>query len=108
MILNSEFALQDHKAMYHNPNRKPIKCEKCDYSSLSKDRVKAHFKRVHIGLPKHFVCDICGNRFNLNGNLKHHIKTVHEGQKYVRKKARTKMLDRKLPVSTKTSEDYSA
>ena len=36
-----------------------------------------HIKARHEGIGH--KCEICGKLFEMNGSLKHHIKTVHEG-----------------------------
>ena len=42
--------------------------------------LKRHIKNVHEGLKNH-VCDSCGKAFSEAGNLRKHIKGVHQGQK---------------------------
>ena len=57
-----------------------IKCSICDSSFTHSANLKRHIATVHDG--QKFKCSICDSSFTQNGDLKRHIRTVHEGQKF--------------------------
>ena len=62
--------------------KKPLKCDICDYSFSRKDHMKKHVASVHEG-NKPFKCDICDYSFSRKDHMKKHITSVHEGKKYL-------------------------
>ena len=52
------------------------KCEKCEYSNVSKCRVRDHFNAVHLGLQP-FECDVCGKRYTMKQSVTAHKKLEH-------------------------------
>ena len=55
-----------------------VKCDYCDFSFENNTRLKLHICDCHKELS---LCKVCDNVFETPGDLKNHIKTVHEGQK---------------------------
>merc|ERR1712008_505529 len=53
-----------------------FKCSICDASFTENGNMKKHIKSVHEG--QKFKCSICDSSFTQSGDLKRHIATVHE------------------------------
>ena len=54
------------------------KCQFCGKVFSSKGNLKEHLKHVHEGI-KAYKCYVCHKTFSQNGNLKSHISSVHDG-----------------------------
>ena len=63
--------------------RNRYKCDKCEYKCCSNGNLKAHIKKIHDKI-KDFKCDKCEYRCCTKGNLKAHIKQVHDKIKDVK------------------------
>ena len=59
-------------------NVKDFKCDKCDFASASKDKLKVHITSIHDGVM--YSCDYvgCTKSYNLKGNLDAHRFRVHK------------------------------
>ena len=64
--------LKKHMIIHKTAN---VKCDECDYVTMSKSRLRMHKTNQHK--PKQFACDICGNQFGTNVILQNHISSVH-------------------------------
>ena len=53
-----------------------VKCDVCDKVFSSHEKVRKHLKRVHTDVQ--YNCELCSFQTKHIGNLKHHIRTVHE------------------------------
>ena len=70
--------LKNHIRSLHEGKR--FKCKSCDGSFTQKESLKRHVTSVHEG-KKPFKCNICEASFTQKGNLNGHISLVHEGKK---------------------------
>lgn len=57
--------------------RQKLKCDICEFQSVSKISLRAHKRTKHLGDRKIYICH-CGKNFNQNSHLHIHIKMVHE------------------------------
>ena len=58
------------------PNKVRYNCEKCDKSYALKGDLKKHIKSVHDNV--RYNCDKCDKIFSQKGHLKTHIKSIHD------------------------------
>ena len=72
-ILFSQFHLDDHMASKHQDD-KPFMCDKCDFKTVTLQRLRIHIK-THEGTKT--VCDVCGKSFRGPNSLKNHIAKYH-------------------------------
>ncbi|XP_062577177.1 zinc finger protein 224-like [Saccostrea cucullata] len=70
-----------NKATFHKKPSNPelieggqFKCAICNFSSLKKQQVEDHTKRVHC---KIFECTICGSMFGMKKDLNRHYRRTH-------------------------------
>ena len=72
----------DKKPIKHDVStqKKPFKCESCDYHCYLKGELQKHVATVHEG-KKPFNCESCDDSLNLKGNLSQDIASVHKGKK---------------------------
>ena len=70
------------KNMFHmfHEEKKPFKCDICDYSFSRKSTLKTHVASVHKG-KKPFKCNICDATFSENCHMKRHVSKIHGGKK---------------------------
>lgn len=61
-----------HLLVHKSPE---IKCDQCDYLTVSMERLKGHIERSHG--PKNFACELCGRQFGNSLCLSMHVKKVH-------------------------------
>jgi uncharacterized Zn-finger protein len=54
-----------------------FECTLCEYKCTTKGNLKRHIKMVHDKI-KDFECSLCDYKFSTKGNLKTHIKQVHD------------------------------
>ena len=54
-----------------------IKCPSCDKKFENNSNLKHHVKTVHEGIRDKVVCDLCGKSF-IKSCLKRHIRMVHD------------------------------
>lgn len=59
----------------NKPNAKRFKCDQCDYTNAYQSRIREH-KQKHSA-EKPFECEQCNGRFSYIGNLKTHMKNIH-------------------------------
>ena len=55
-------------------------CKTCGKSFSRSGELKKHIKTIHEG-QRNYKCDFCGKSFTTSGHLKRHIKTIHKGQR---------------------------
>ncbi|KAG6461214.1 hypothetical protein O3G_MSEX012488 [Manduca sexta] len=64
--------------------RKLVKlaCEQCDAYFVGRSNLRAHVRRVHLGLKynRNVVCELCGKKCTSNASLKYHQRT-HTGER---------------------------
>ena len=97
---------EGNKQLLVHEGNKPYQCSHCDKKFSARGGLDSHIKSVHEGkkvicpecgasfsiaqaLRRHikgvhmketpYVCKICNHGFKQNGNLKHHMATVHRG-----------------------------
>ncbi|KPJ13063.1 Zinc finger protein 57 [Papilio machaon] len=88
------------------PATPALQCSQCEGQFISRSRLQAHVRRVHLGLKydKNVVCEMCGKKctvhsgarpyactqctkcFSQSNSLKLHVRTVHLKLPHVRKK----------------------
>lgn len=59
-----------------------LKCEKCDYSCISKSEMKKHKKENHPNMQRTKKCNICDEMFKENCELELHLKTHQEAETF--------------------------
>ena len=59
-------------------NKKDFKCDQCDFATARRGQLRVHIKSIHDGLL--FSCDYpgCSKSYNLKGNLDAHKQRVHK------------------------------
>ena len=100
--------MTDHKRINHSDTKQH--CSECDYSHYYLNRVRQHFKRVHLGIKRNmhrtttcrrkwcehfgktncteltnhslFFCEQCQLTFDRSDTLKYHNEKIHEGVVY--------------------------
>ena len=96
----------EHKRINHSDTKQH--CSECDYSHYYPNRVRQHFKRVHLGIKRNrhsrcqrkwcehfgktncteltnhslYVCEQCQLTFDRSDALKYHNEKIHEGVVY--------------------------
>ena len=60
-----------------DPEKSSNKCNLCGKNCTTKGNLKTHLKLVHDRIKDH-NCNFCGNCFSTAQNLKSHVKAVHE------------------------------
>ena len=82
-VYSSKNKLVEHMHKKHGVVRKGgplIQCSECDFSHISKSRVKAHFTLTHNS--EHtFKCTLCGISFRSKSGLQKHTNNVHKPRK---------------------------
>merc|ERR1712189_23215 len=63
-----------------NKNKKPYKCQDCDYSATQKGHIKIHVQSKHEGIK--YPCHQCDYQATRSSSLQRHIESIHEGIKY--------------------------
>jgi uncharacterized Zn-finger protein len=61
-------------------NKKPFKCDFCDYAAFKQSHIRRHIECVHEKLKQHQCC-ICHQSFGRKGTLNKHVQSVHENIK---------------------------
>ena len=56
------------------------KCDSCGKFFNQTGNLKRHIKAVHDG-ERNYKCDSCGKSFAESGSLKKHMKAIHEEQR---------------------------
>ena len=69
-----------HQKNYHQQGRRQFNCDSCEKSFTQAGNLKVHIKTLHEG-QRYYRCDYCGKSSTTSGNLKDHIQTIHEGKK---------------------------
>ena len=52
-------------------------CDQCEYRTVDRNALRAHFNRNHAPKEETHCCEICGKDFNTSETLKNHIQNVH-------------------------------
>ena len=55
-------------------------CDSCGNTFTKSGDLKKHIKTIHEG-QRNYKCDSCGKTFTESGNMHKHIRTIHEGQR---------------------------
>ena len=82
-VYSSKNKLVEHMHNKHGVLRKggPLfQCSECDFSHISKSRVKAHFTLAH-NYEQTFKCKLCGVLFRSKSGLQKHTNNVHKPKK---------------------------
>ena len=61
--------------------KRPFKCDICEYSCPGKSHLKQHIASIHEG-KKAFKCNLCNYSFSQKGHLNRHVASVHEGKSH--------------------------
>ena len=81
---SNHFYMFQHKRVHHSDTKQH--CSECDYSHFYPNRVRQHFKRVHLGIKrkskKSYQCQQCQLTFDRSDSLKFHKKEIHKGVVY--------------------------
>ena len=115
-----------HKRVHHSDTKQ--QCSECDFSHFYPNRVRTHFKQVHLGikrkkkshqtkcqkvscknfgktycteLPEHslFICEQCKLTFDRSDALKFHNEKIHEGIVYNCEFCKTYSVSRKSSLA---------
>ena len=70
------FREENQDGMSDNSNLRSIKCDECNFTSVSSDRVRNHKESVHLGLLRYF-CKLCDYRNYDKSNMQRHMKKYH-------------------------------
>ena len=68
--------MKRHVTAVHE-NKKPFKCEICDYSFSQKGGLEQHVAAIHEK-KKLYKCDICDKEFTLKQNMSRHVASIHD------------------------------
>lgn len=71
----SKRSMESHQKIHFRNSIEQIKCNECEYTTFTKDRMKLHNMNKHS--PKNFACHICGNKFSREVLLRGHVNRVH-------------------------------
>jgi len=71
----SKRSMESHKKIHFKNSIEQIKCNECEYTTFTKDRMKLHNLNKHG--PKNFKCHICENKFSREVLLRGHVNRVH-------------------------------
>ena len=58
------------------PKQQTTKCDQCDYTGSSKQKVQVHVDIHHRGL--RYICDLCKHKTTMKGNLSLHYSLKHK------------------------------
>ena len=75
MIFFQAINLKNHIDAVHE-ERKPFKCEFCDYSCTHPSSLKKHISNIH-GPKSVFKCRLCNKKFGSKQGMNNHIKNFH-------------------------------
>ena len=62
------------------------KCDQCLYVGLKAENLRRHKLRKHnlrMSVKPQYFCNMCDKSFGEEGNMKRHIKPIHDGQRYI-------------------------
>ncbi|CAK1543205.1 unnamed protein product [Leptosia nina] len=91
MTFKNQDSLAIHKRKVHFQS--PVKCTECPRVLCSNYYFQRHMKRCHSS-NKNFICSTCGATFAFVGELKRHIKNVHNKHLIVKKEFRCNLCDK--------------
>merc|ERR1712150_148358 len=90
-------SFKEHMVKIHN-QKKPFKCETCDYVSAFNSNLINHIRTSHLKSmevhlknkksrkerihKKDFDCDLCSAKFTSEGGFRSHVKVVHEKRRF--------------------------
>ena len=82
---SNHFYMFQHKRVHHSDTKQH--CSECDYSHFYPNRVRQHFKRVHLGIKRKrksrsYQCQQCQLTFDRSDSLKFHKEEIHKGVVY--------------------------
>ena len=77
---NDEVKISKAKLVYHRVNGRFV-CLKCPNRFTSRSQIALHNHKVHLGKIT-FGCDFCHKEFTEEGNMKVHVKSIHEGHSF--------------------------
>ena len=86
----------EHLKHYHRRETDTLfLCEKCTYKTGSMFYMRKHVKH-HVPIENYLTCEFCGGRHPSKDRLRLHIRRVHMGQKVMYKPSRCNLCDRTL------------
>ena len=62
-------------------NKNLKECSECDYKTCMSNRLNRHIPTVHLKI-KNFTCHVCCKKFSYNSILQQHVNSLHKGVKY--------------------------
>ena len=61
-------------------NENKYSCDQCNHVASNQGNLKKHIKTIHDGVK--YPCDQCNHKASDPSNLRQHIKSIHDGVKF--------------------------